>query len=249
VPADVLWAVEAHLETCAGCRERLGHAVMRRSRDTTVLIGRVRERLAAEVARSPQMPAGRRRRRSVSPGLLPRMAMAVLVVLVAFGLDLADRHDGQLPSMVLLVAPVAPLLGVAAAWSRGLDPAYEMVVASPRAGLYLVLRRTLTALAVVMPPLSVAGWMVGASPVQWLLPCLAFTAGALALGAVVGLHRAAGGLVLLWALAVVGPSVVTARSPVLLAPASLPAWAALAAATIAVVLLRRGAYTMLHSGR
>jgi Putative zinc-finger len=250
VPADLLWAVEAHLETCAGCRERLGHAVMRSSPDATVLIGRLRERLATEIARSPQMPAGRRRRRSASPGLLPRAAMAVLVVLVAFGLDLADQFGGgHTPSMVLLVAPVAPLLGVAAAWSRGLDPAYEMVVASPRAGLYLVLRRTLTALAVVIPPLSIAGWVVGASPARWLLPCLAFTAGALALGAVVGLHRAAGGLVLLWALAVVGPSVVTARSPVLLAPVSLPGWAALTAATTAVVLLRRGAYTKLQSGR
>jgi hypothetical protein len=249
-PADVLWAVEAHLETCAGCRDRLGHAVVRHSPDTAALVGRVRERLATEIVRSPQMPARRRRSRSAAPALLPRIAMAVLVVLVAFGLDVADQLSGrQLPSLVLLVAPVVPLLGVAAAWSRALDPAYELVVASPRAGLYLVLRRTLTVLAAVIPLLAVAGWVVGASPARWLLPCLAFTAGALALGEVVGLHRAAGGLVLVWVLAVIGPSVITARSPALLAPASLPGWAALTAAITAVLLLRRGAYTMLHSGR
>jgi hypothetical protein len=249
-PADVLWAVEAHLEACAGCRDRLGHAVVRHSPDTTALIGRVRDRLATEIVRSRQMPARRRWSRSTAPALLPRIAMAVLVVLVAFGLDVADHWGtGHRPSMVLLVAPVAPLLGVAAAWSRALDPAYELVVSSPRAGLYLVLRRTLAVLVVVIPLLSVAGWLVGASPARWLLPCLALTAGALGLGEVVGLHRAAGGLVLVWALVVIGPSALTTRPPVLLAPASLPIWAVLTAAITAALLLRRDAYSMLRSGR
>jgi predicted anti-sigma-YlaC factor YlaD len=248
--ADVLWALEAHLEACPGCRARLGDAVARHSPDTAALLVRVQERLAIEVARSRQMPAPRRWRRSAAPALLPRIAMAVLVILVAFGLDVADRvGGGTRPSMVLLVAPVAPLLGVMAAWSRALDPAYEMVVASPRAGLYLILRRTLAALGAVIPLLFVAGGLVGASPARWLLPCLAFTAGALALGEVVGLHRAAGGLVLLWVLLVIGPSVLTSHSPALLAPASLPVWAALGAAVTAVLLLRRGEYTTLHSGR
>ena len=61
------------------------------------------------------------------------------------------------PSLLLLLAPVAPLLGVAAAWARGTDPAYELVAATPRAGLYLVLRRTLAVLVVVIPALTVAG--------------------------------------------------------------------------------------------
>jgi hypothetical protein len=150
---------------------------------------------------------------------------------------------------VLLLAPVAPLLGVAAAWSRGLDPAHELVTASPRAGLYLVLRRTLAVLVVVIPALAGAGWLVGTSPARWLLPCLAFTAGALALGEVVGLHRAASGLALAWTAVVVAPSLVTARTPVLLEPASLPAWAALTALVAVVAVLRRDAYTGLPSGR
>ena len=123
---------------------------------------------------------------------------------------------------MLLVAPVAPLLGVAAVWSAGLDPAHELVVASPRAGLYLVLRRTLAVLVVVIPALTVAGWLAGASPARWLLPCLAFTAGALALGELIGLRRAAAALALAWTAGVITPSVLTARTPVVLEPASLP---------------------------
>ena len=174
--------------------------------------------------------------------------MTVLVVLAAVGLDLADGA-GRYPSLVLLLAPVAPLLGVAAAWSRGLDPAHELVTAGPRAGLDLVLRRTVAVLAVVIPALAVAGWLVGASPARWLLPCLAFTVGALALGEVVGLHRAASGLALAWAVVVVGPSLLLAWPPVLLAPASLPGWAAATAVAAVVLVVRRHAYTGLASGR
>lgn len=256
---DAWWAVEVHLESCAACREQLREVVARCSPATAELLERVRAGLAVEVSRIRPMP--RRRlagawwrwaRWWATPALLPRLGMTVLVVLAAVGLDLADDTGaGRFPSLVLLLAPVMPLLGVAAAWSRGLDPAHELVVASPRAGLDLVLRRAVAVLAVVIPALGVAGWLVGASPARWLLPCLAFTVGALALGEVVGLHRAATGLTLGWGAVVVGPSLITGRVPQLLAaPASLPGWA-VATAVVAVVLvaLRRGAYTGLASGR
>jgi len=184
-----------------------------------------------------------------APALLPRLGMTVLVVLAALGLDLADSAAGRFPSLVLLVAPVAPLLGVAAAWSRGVDPAYELVVASPRAGLDLVLRRTVAVLGGVVPLLAVVGWLVGASPALWLLPCLAFTVGALVLGELVGLHRAAVSLAAVWAVLAVGPSLALGRPTVLLAAAGLPAWAVLTAAFVTVLLVRRRAYTRLASTR
>jgi hypothetical protein len=256
--ADAVWTVEVHLEGCAGCRARLGLAVTRQSPDTVALLERVRTELGAGVAGGPRMPARRRwlpgwlsgwARWWATPALLPRVAMTVLVVLVAVGLDLADGVAGRFPSLVLLLAPVAPLLAVAAAWSHGADPAHELVVASPRAGLDLVLRRTVVVVVVVIPVLAVGGWLVGASPARWLLPCLAFTVGALALGEVVGLRRAAFGLALVWVTVVVGPSLVTARPPLLLAAASLPGWAAATVVAAIVVVVRRGAYTGLASGR
>jgi hypothetical protein len=102
---------------------------------------------------------------------------------------------------------------------------------------------------VVIPVLVVGGWLVGVSPARWLLPCLAFTAGALALGEVVGLQRASTGLALGWAAVVVGPSLVTARPPVLPAAASLPGWTAAIVVVAMVLVVRRGAYTGLASGR
>jgi hypothetical protein len=254
IGADVLWALEAHLEACAACRARLAEAVERESPDTVALLARVHVRLDAEVAKSARMPARRPLRMRLPgralwwapPPLLPRLAMTVLVVGVALGLDLADS---RLPSLMLLLAPVAPLLGVAAAWSRGLDPAHELTCASPRAGLSLVLQRTLAVLAVVIPVLAAGGLLVEVSPARWLLPCLAFTAGALALGGLVGLQRAAVGLALGWVAVVVAPSLITARTPVLLAPASLPGWAGLIVVVVVALVLRGDRYTQLPSGR
>jgi len=245
IGADALWAVEAHLEGCAPCRERLGEAVARRSPETMSLLSLVRANLATEVDRSPRMPARwypRRVARWAPPGLWPRLAMTMLVLAAALGLDLVDS-SGLMPSLVLLVAPVAPLLGVAAVWSARLDPVHELVVASPRAGLYMVLRRTLAVLVVVIPALTVAGLMAGASPARWLVPCLAFTAGALALGELIGLHWAAGALALAWTAGVITPSVLFARSSLLLEPASLPYWAGLIAVIAVALVLRRDAYT------
>ena len=249
IGTDTLWAVEAHLERCAPCRERLGLVVARRSPETVSLLALVQSNLAAEVARSSRMPARRLPRRVARwapPGLWLRLAMTTLVLAAALGLDLVDRSQ-LLPSLVLLVAPVAPLLGVAAVWSTGLDPAHELVLASSRAGLSMVLRRTLAVLVVVIPALTVAGWLAGASPARWLLPCLAFTAGALALGELIGLRWAAGGLALAWTAGVIGPSLLTARTPLLLEAVSLPYWAALTAVITVALMLRRDAYTGLRS--
>jgi hypothetical protein len=251
------WVVEAHLETCALCRERLREVVDRRSPATARLLERVRLDLAAEVDRSPRMATRPRLWNRLprgtwwaAPAVLQRLGMTVLVVAVALLLDLVDgAAHGRFPSLVLLLAPVAPLLGVAAVWARGLDPAHELVQASPRAGLDLVLRRTLAVLTVVVPVLALAGWVVGTSPARWLLPCLAFTAGALVLGERFGLHRAATGLVLVWTAGVVAPSLAVARPPDLLAAASLPAWSVAFAVVVIVLVARRGAYTSLRSSR
>lgn len=245
---DVWWAVEGHLERCAACRDRLGDAVRRSDPQTASLVDEVGRRLADEIGRIPPAPVRTGARWRVTPVLLPRLVMTVLVVVSALALDLADAA-GRWPSMVLLVAPVAPLLSVAAAWSRGVDPAYELVVCSPRAGLGLVLRRTLGVLAVVIPVLAGAGWLAGQSPAVWLLPCLAFTTGALALGELVGLHRAATGLALTWLVIVAGPSLLAESTPTILGTASLPGWGALAAIAAVVLAIRGRGYTRMPSGR
>lgn len=248
---ETLWALEGHLEGCASCRDRLADAVRGGNPGTVSLLERVHAGLDTELARSAPAPLRSRllprTSRWLAPTLLRWLGMSTLMVLTAVGFDLVN--DSSRMSLVLLLAPVVPLLGVAAVWARGQDPVHELVAATPRAGLYLVLRRTLTVLVVVIPVLALAGLVVDASPARWLLPCLAFTAGALALGTVIGVSRAAAALGLLWAAGVIAPSLVTARLPAVLDTASLPAWAALTAATAVVLVLRRDAYTKLPSSR
>ncbi|GAB1513787.1 anti-sigma factor [Actinophytocola sp. KF-1] len=233
--ADVVWAVEVHMETCAGCRARLA--------DRADAVVPLLDRVWADLEPAPEPAPVRRGRRLATwatPAMGPWLAMTVLVTLTAL---LADQLIPRpYPSLALLLAPIAPVAGVAAAWARGLDPAHELVAATPRSGLYLVLRRTLAVLALVLPLLAVTTW---ASPLRWLLPCLAFTVATLALGGFLGVRRAAAGLVTGWAALVIGPSLVTAAPPLVLEPAALGIWAAVLAAGVAVVRLRADVYLRL----
>ncbi|MFD2420888.1 zf-HC2 domain-containing protein [Amycolatopsis pigmentata] len=241
LPPDEVWALEGHLESCAPCRRRVAEAVSSHAPAVSTLLDEVWERVDAAAVGRPA-PVGskvsRWLRTWAPPSLVPWLLMSVLVTLTALSLDLFQTTH-RLPSLVLLVAPIAPLFGVAAAWSRELDPMGELTAATPRAGLALVLRRTAAVLVVMTPLLVVAGWITGQQPVLCLVPCLAFTLGSLALGTVLGVGRAALALGVLWVAVVVAPSLLTARLSVLLAPASLPFWA-LAVVLVAVATTVRG---------
>ena len=257
--ADEVWAVEAHLETCRVCRDRLAAAVAAEVPDVAALVGSVREGLGPRLG----VPVSRRRYRSVrvsswlTPVMVPWLGTVVSVTVLALLLDLAGGGYGfgsgsGRVSLVLLLAPVLPVLGVAASWSQGLDPAYELTASVPRAGLQLVLRRTASVLAVVVPALLVGGWATGVPGVtaaQWLLPCLAFTSTTLALGGVVGVTRAAVAVVGVWAAAVLAPTVVASRATFALQAGGLAVWGLVLAVGVGVVIVRRGAYSVLGAHR
>ncbi|MCG8922479.1 zf-HC2 domain-containing protein [Lentzea sp. CC55] len=244
IAADELWAVESHLEACAPCRARLAPDPVAEA---------VWAELAPRLALTPQMPrAGRWRGRVngwVSPAAGPWLAMILLVTAAAVALDRLGVAVGDRVSLVHLVAPVLPVLGVAASWSRALDPAYELTAATPRAGLPLVFRRTAAVLAVVVPGLAAASLVTGAGLTQWLLPCLAFTTGTLALGAFVGITRAAAVLIAAWAVVIVAPTIAFSRTPTALDDAAAPLWAAVLALAVTVIVVRRMAFTRLEAGR
>lgn len=233
--ADVVWAVEVHLESCAECRATLAEEAA----DVAPLLDQV----WADLDLTPE-PAPLRRggwlATWATPAMGPWLAMTAAITVLAL---IVDRLIPQpFPSLALLLAPIAPVAGVAAAWARGLDPVHELVAATPRAGLYLVLRRTVAVLVVVIPLLALTTWT---SPLRWLLPCLAFTVATLALGGFVGVRRAAAALIGGWAVLVIGPSLVTARAPAVLEPAALGLWAAVLVAGVVVVRLRSTVYTRL----
>ncbi|MEU4744905.1 zf-HC2 domain-containing protein [Actinosynnema sp. NPDC023658] len=238
LPADLLWAVEAHLETCQTCRLRLADVA---PPQVTALT----EAVWADL--EPTGTPVRRRRgfaRWATPSLLPWLAMTGSVVLAALFLD-GLLAPGSVSSAVLLAAPIVPVLGVAAAWSRGMDPAYELVASTARAGLQLVLRRTVAVLVVVLPALLLGGWTAGASPAYWLLPCLGVTSVTLALGGVIGVRRAAVTTAATWAVLVIGPAAVFGGVPGVLSPGATPVWAAVLVGGAAAVFFRSAAYARL----
>nr|BFD95029.1 zf-HC2 domain-containing protein [Kitasatospora sp. Xyl93] len=240
-----LWAVEAHLERCAPCRAELGRVSLAHSPADTALVARVRERLSEVV---PLTPVRRRRWRRARAGLArwaapafgPWVAALVLVVLGA--LLLSSAADPGSPVLVLL-APAMPLLGVALSWGPHSDPVHELVAATPRAGLGLLLRRTVAVLALVIPALAVGGWITGTAPALVLLPALALTCAALALGSLLGVQRAAAGLGAGWAAIVVVPAMDGGGTvPSYLRDSAAPGWAVAAAVLAAAVVLCRTGY-------
>ncbi|NLU71396.1 zf-HC2 domain-containing protein [Streptomyces sp. HNM0575] len=254
IAADEVWALEAHLEKCGACRDRLSAAVTSEAPAVASLVGTVWSELEPRLATAVPTPPRRRWSGRLSawmtPVMVPWLVMAVSVTLIALLLDVSGVRPGLGDEpLVLLLAPLLPVCGVAASWSRGLDPAYELTASAPRAGLQLVLRRTAAVLAVVIPPLLVGGWATGVGAGQWLLPALAFTSAALALSTVVGVTRACAALVVVWAAVVLAPTLATGRTAFVLQPDGMPVWGLLLALGTGVVVARRGAYSVLGTDR
>ncbi|GAB7187275.1 zf-HC2 domain-containing protein [Kitasatospora sp. Ki12] len=257
--ADTVWALEAHLEACAPCRSLLAASVATGAPEVAALVDTVRAGLEPQLDAAAGVRPRRYRPRWVSawltPVLAPWLAMTAAVTLLALLLDaVASPTSVGGASPASSIAPVLPLCGVALSWSRALDPAYELTASTARAGLPLLLRRTTAVLLVVLPGLLVGGWLTGTmSAAQWLLPSLAFTSTALALGSVVGVTRAATGLAAVWGAVVVAPAWITGHlsghlplAPgLLLQPDRLPVWGLLLALGTGAVIARRNAYSTL----
>ncbi|MGV9454789.1 zf-HC2 domain-containing protein [Streptomyces sp. NPDC003635] len=184
------------------------------------------------------------------------LLVAVGAVVLAYGADFAGARP-----LLLAVAPVVPVAGVALSYGAHADPLHELAAATPSAGLRLVLTRTAVVLAVSLPPLTLAGLVLpsyGApGAAAWLLPGLALTLASLALGGWLGLRTATavtgGG----WLCAVLAPvlavpdDALSARLTDQLsayvggAPAQ-GGWAAAAVVCAALLAARRTAYDRLE---
>ena len=243
---QAVWAVEAHLETCGACRRELAEISALHRPEVPALLDQVWSTVDRAATGAPG-PSGFRPARVLRqwapPAQRPWLVMSALVLLAAFVIDLLSE-DAHAISVVLLVAPVTPLFGVAAAWSWTLDPMAELAAAAPRAGLELVLRRTAAVLVVIIPLAALVGGVDGVSVAVCLVPGLAFAFGALALGTVVGVRRAALLLGLGWVGASIVPALAAGGMPVQLSLASLPWWGGAALLAAAVVLVRGRAFAV-----
>ncbi|MFH9420048.1 zf-HC2 domain-containing protein [Streptomyces sp. NPDC017529] len=271
------WSLEKHVEGCSRCAATVSAAV-RSTAPTGVVLDEVRDVLLAGVGsrdegaarvgeatagwRSPLVPQRFARALwAAGPALRGSWLVALLVVCAgAFGLAFGAGFAGARP-LLLALAPVLPVAGVAFSYGPYADPMYEIGAASPSGGLRLLLTRTAAVLAVCLPLLTAAGAFLPGAPglpgaAAWLLPGLALTLGALALGSYVGCRTAAGAVAAGWVSAVSLPVIAAqpgeggaGRFPVaalaeqldryLAGGATQGAWAAAAALCAGLLLLRR----------
>ncbi len=214
VNASTAAAIEAHLMTCADCRVGLGAVAATAGGGSDELelmwgeilhrVDRPRRSITERLLGTVGVGESTARLLATTPAL--RVAWLAAVALVAAFAVAADGFDGERPWLLLVVAPLLPLVGVVTAYGPALDPTYEVSVAAPLSGLRLTLIRTIGVLATTVPVLLVAtivtpgtGW----APLGWLLPGLALVSVTLALSSWISPERAGCAVGVAWVVALV----------------------------------------------
>lgn len=224
-------SVETHLLTCPRCRglvRRCTESVRTDSvRTESLRLGSERlgsERLEAvwtEVVDHIDVPKPTLLERLLVRAAVPQSTARLLAatpslrtswlasVAVALSFSVVAAHSAPHGSLVfLLLAPVLPVLGVAAAYGRHADPAYDIGLAAPFSSFRLLLLRSS---AVLTATALLAGITAAFLPAQawvataWLLPALALTGATLALSTRYDATWSAGVVAGVWVLAVGGP--------------------------------------------
>ncbi|MFF7408720.1 zf-HC2 domain-containing protein [Streptomyces lydicus] len=222
------WSLEKHVEACTRCAATVSRAV-RATGEAAADLAEVRASVLLAVAdtasvgtvrpptvrntREPSHTFGLRLGRAVraaGPALrVPWLLALLLVCATATGLAYGAGFDGARP-LLLMLAPVLPLAGVALSYGPRADPLYEISAATPSGGLWLLLTRTAAVLGVSLPLLTTVGAVLPAAAGvpgagAWLVPGLALALGALALGSFVGCRTATAVVAAGWMSAVLLP--------------------------------------------
>ena len=205
-------SVETHLMGCEGCRERLARTAPSQDVEDAWLT------LADAIDRPSAGPLGRfsgrhdlLRSSIATPTMLAAALTGVVLVVVVPLVAAVVAGDAALVAL-LVGAPLAPVAAAGLAYRDWSDPAGEISLATPSAGLPLVAKRALLvavgALVAAGVTLLVVGTWADAPTTlffSWVLPGLALTALVLLAGTTrVDPLRVAVGIGLGWAVAVVG---------------------------------------------
>lgn len=157
--------------------------------------------------RSVGLPASVTRLVVATPALRRAWFLATgLAMLIGFSAaDAAQPRDRLF--VLLLIAPLVPVLGVSLAYGTEADPAHEIAVATPMRGLRLILTRAAAVLGFSTFWLAIASVLApGSSPMAfaWLLPSLGLTLVTVAAMTFVRPRMAAVATGLCWLVAVLG---------------------------------------------
>jgi hypothetical protein len=198
-------SLEQHLTHCAACRTRIATHVETEPLD--MVWSRIQEQAQAPEPGLIEKVLGwcgvseqSGRLLAAVPSMRGGWLLGVTIALIFAGLAALFSEDVGI-SMFLLVAPLAPVAGVAAAFGGDADPSHEIVTTTPYSAGRLLLLRTLAVLATCTPIAMLVGlalpgpaWLA----VAWLSPAAAGIAVALALAPAVGLTYAATSVGAVW---------------------------------------------------
>jgi hypothetical protein len=150
--------------------------------------------------------------------------------------------------LFLIVAPLAPVAGVAASYGPDVDEAYEPTMAAPYSSARLLMLRSVATLITSVPLAALGGALLPGSAwsaVTWLLPAAAAVALTLAGSTWTTTTRAAGIVAVAWVAVVASVYAPngTADSSTLLAGLALPLYVAIALVAVLVFRSRAGVLT------
>lgn len=162
---------------------------------------------------------------------------------LSFATIAAYVSDGKALAPFLLVAPLAPVLGVAAAYGPHQDPLEALAATAPYGRTRLILLRTAAVLVSVLPVTALLGlaipgplWLAAA----WLGPALALVPVLLALAGFVGPRFAATVVSVGWASVVVASTRASSDPAWAVQAAQQGVYLGLAMAACAVIAIRIG---------
>lgn len=247
-------SIEGHLLACDGCRSRIAPAVPSERLDRAW--GAV-----LEVIDAPRVGAVERllvwvgirdhvaRLLAATPSLRLSWFLAEALTLgsAALAAHAASGRQGETGwlFLFLVLASLAPVAGVAVAFGPGVDPAYEIGIASPMRSDRLLLLRSA---AVLVTSLVIGAIVALALPgmdrtiTLWLLPALGLTAATLTAATWMRPVKAASAIGVGWLVIAAAASAVTTDPLAVFGAADQLAYLLLAAASLLILARRRTAY-------
>lgn len=238
-------SAEAHLTHCARCRELLptDDAWLDRSwADLRDIVDQPRRGPIERLLSAIGLRENTAKLLAATPQLYRAWLTATVLVLT---MALTVAHELPRGSLLFsFTAPVVPLIGVALAYGRGVDPAHSLTSVTPLAGYRLLFLRTAAVLAPALALCTTAAFMMPSvstlrEAVFWLLPALAMVAGCLALSQWMPLSVAGGAVGAGWLLALALFGSADGLDPLLLfTPTAQVGWAAALTLLAGVILVR-----------
>ena len=240
-------SVEQHVSRCATCRTAVGQ----------FLGSQLLERTWAGIRDAVERPAlpyplrlARRLGLPESTAVLLASAASLrgawlvsAFLTLSFATLAAYASGGTTLAPFLLAAPLAPVLGVAAAYGPRQDPLEGLIATAPYGRTQLILLRTLAVLVSVLPVTVLLGLAVPGPPwlaAAWLGPALSLVPVLLVLAAFVGPRFAAVLVSFLWCGVVLGSTWVSLEPTWPVEAAQQGIYLGLSAAACVFIAIRTG---------